>query len=109
VPQAQLMPHLTAIAHHCGSGTMLGGLAHGVPQLALPQGADQFENAARLGEVGAGVALMPDQITPDTVAEQMRKLLDVPSFRQTAGNLRDEIAGMPSPRQVVEELVQLVG
>ncbi|CAN5890943.1 glycosyltransferase [soil metagenome] len=109
VPQDQLMPHLTAIAHHCGSGTMLGGLAHGIPQLALPQGADQFDNAARLAEVGAGVALMPDQITPDTVAKQMRKLLDVASYRQTAGSLRDEIAGMPSPRQVVEELVQLVG
>ncbi|MET0818878.1 MAG: glycosyltransferase, partial [Solirubrobacteraceae bacterium] len=45
VPQGVLMPHVDVVAHHGGSGTMLGALAHGIPQLLLPHGADQFMNA----------------------------------------------------------------
>lgn len=109
VPQDRLLPHLAAIAHHCGSGTMLGGLAYGIPQLALPQGADQFLNASRLAELGAGIALMPDQIAAESVGEGMTKLLNQGSFRRAAGSLKDEIAGMPTPREVAEQLVALVG
>lgn len=109
VPQDRLLPHLAAIAHHCGSGTMLGGLAYGIPQLALPQGADQFLNADRLAQLGAGIGLMPGQITPESAGESMEKLLNEASFRQAAAVLKDEIAGMPSPREVADQLVALVG
>ena len=53
------------VVHHGGSGTTLGAAAAGIPQLFLPQGADQFFNAAAVTEVGAGATLA----SPDGVAE----------------------------------------
>jgi UDP:flavonoid glycosyltransferase YjiC (YdhE family) len=47
VPQANLLPHVDVVVHHGGSGTTLGALTVGAPQLILPQGADQFANAER--------------------------------------------------------------
>ena len=54
VPQAEVLPRSAAVVCHGGSGTVLASLAHGVPLLCLPRGADQFANAANLERVGAG-------------------------------------------------------
>lgn len=43
IPQTQLLDHCAAVASHAGSGTLLAALAYGLPQLCLPQAADQFE------------------------------------------------------------------
>lgn len=42
VDQAALLAQADLVVHHGGSGTVLGALAHGVPQVLLPKGADQF-------------------------------------------------------------------
>ncbi|HSU08465.1 MAG TPA: glycosyltransferase, partial [Pseudonocardia sp.] len=64
VAQALLLPLASAVVSHTGSGTMLGALAAGLPQVCLPRGADQFANAERLHAVGAGIRLLPDDVTP---------------------------------------------
>ena len=52
VDQAEVLARCTAVVSHGGSGTFLGALARGVPQLCLPQAADQFRNAE--GGIRAG-------------------------------------------------------
>ncbi|MEA5359195.1 glycosyltransferase [Amycolatopsis sp., V23-08] len=101
VPQADVVAHADAVVHHGGSGTTLGALAEGVPQLVLPQGADQFANAEALVAAGAGLHLLPGELSADAVTEQARKL---PSCRDAAGALAAEIAAMPSPDEVAREL-----
>jgi MGT family glycosyltransferase len=107
VPQGVLLPHVDVVAHHGGSGTMLGALAHGLPQLALPHGADQFPNAEALVERGAGRRLLPEEITPDAVAEAVRALLSEPRYRDAAAGVAAEIAAMPAPSEVVPALERL--
>ena len=75
VDQADLLPHVDVVVHHGGSGTTLGALTVGVPQLVLPQGADQFANAEALCAAGAALRLLPGDVTADAVAEQVRQLL----------------------------------
>jgi len=101
VAQAQLVPRVDAVVHHGGSGTTLGALAAGLPQLVLPQGADQFANADALVAASAGLRLLPDELSADAVAEQARKL---PSCRDAACAIAAEIAAMPSPDEVAREL-----
>jgi UDP:flavonoid glycosyltransferase YjiC (YdhE family) len=104
VDQAALMPHVDVVAHHCGSGTMLGALWHGLPQLALPHGADQFTNAQALLDSGAGRRLLPEEITADAVTEALQALLTEPGYREAARGLAAEIAAMPAPAEVVSVL-----
>jgi UDP:flavonoid glycosyltransferase YjiC (YdhE family) len=105
LPQAAVLPHCRAVVSHAGAGTMLGALCYGLPQLCLPQGTDQPSNTAALVPTGAALALEPDQITADAVAEALGQLLDEPSFREAATRLRAEIERMPPAATVLHELL----
>ncbi|WP_370943615.1 glycosyltransferase [Amycolatopsis sp. cg5] len=104
VPQASLLPHAAVVVHHGGSGTTLGALAAGVPQLMLPQGADQFANTEAVTAAGASLRLLPTEISADAIAYQTRKLLAQNGFREAAHGIAEEIARMPSPAEVAREL-----
>jgi UDP:flavonoid glycosyltransferase YjiC (YdhE family) len=92
---------------HAGSGTVLATLAMGLPQLCLPQGADQFLNAAAVSTAGAGISLSPGDAVADDVRDAVCRLIADPSFREVAGRVSDSIAAMPSPDDVAALLESL--
>ena len=57
IPQAALLPHCDLVINHGGSGSVIGALAHGLPLVVIPMGADQSLNATRCAQLGVGVAL----------------------------------------------------
>ena len=95
IPQAELLPRCAVVVSHAGSGTFLAALAHGVPQVFLPQGADQFGNATAGAASGAGVAFMPGEATAAVVGSAVETILSSERFRAGAGRLAEEIAAMP--------------
>ena len=68
IAQGELLPRCDAVIAHGGAGTMLGALAHGLPLLLLPRGADQHYNAERVTVAGAGLSVAPAQATTATIA-----------------------------------------
>ena len=106
VSQALLLPHASVVVSHGGSGAILATLAHGLPTLLLPVGADQFENAERCVELGAGLVLMPGAVTAEAVRAAVETLIAEPSFRERAGAVAAEIAAMPAPRDVARRLAE---
>jgi UDP:flavonoid glycosyltransferase YjiC (YdhE family) len=104
VPQTEVLAAADLVVHHGGTGTLLGALAAGLPQLLLPQGADQFANADLLAGQGAGRALIGGDSTPDAISAAVDALLTDPSHRHAARAVAAEIAAMPTPGQVVAEL-----
>ncbi len=62
VDQPRVLRHCDVVVSHAGSGTFLGALAEGLPQLCLPQAADQFRNAE--GARRAGVASCSIRTSP---------------------------------------------
>ncbi|MEU5264916.1 nucleotide disphospho-sugar-binding domain-containing protein [Amycolatopsis sp. NPDC021455] len=107
VPQAALLPHVDLVVHHGGSGTTLGAFGAGLPQLLLPQGADQFSNAEAVLAAGVGDRLLGADVTADTVATKARTLLTDSSVRDATQALAAEVAAMPSPAEVAAELPTL--
>lgn len=104
VPQPEVLPHCAAVVHHAGAGTTFGVLAHGLPSVALPQSADNFEIAGLLAKAGVAHVLLPGEVTGDAVRSGLRTVLDAPGYRQRARQLAGEIAAMPSPDDVAESL-----
>jgi rhamnosyltransferase subunit B len=74
-PFSQLLPCCAALIHHGGIGTTAQGLAAGVPQLVMPMGYDQFDNADRLSKLNVGALLPPAKFTAQTVAIALDRLL----------------------------------
>lgn len=101
IPQAEILPHCDLVVSHGGSGSVLGALAHGLPSVLIPIGADQPLNAARCVELGLGLMLDPVAATPDQVAEAAAAALAGPGYRAAAGRMRDEIAALPGPAAAV--------
>jgi MGT family glycosyltransferase len=108
VSQSEVLPMCAAVVSHGGSGTMLGAAGLGLPQVSLPQAADQFRNTQGLLLAGAGLGLHPDQADGAAVAEAVRKVIDDPEIRAAAGRLGQQIASMPGPDEVVSRLEELV-
>jgi UDP:flavonoid glycosyltransferase YjiC (YdhE family) len=108
VPQTLLLPECDVVASHAGSGTALAALSMGIPQLCLPQAADQFLNAAAIAHAGAGISIAPQDVDRAGVALAIRRLLDEDRYRAAARRVAREIAAMPSPDEVAAELEALV-
>ncbi|WP_414939934.1 glycosyltransferase [Amycolatopsis sp. cmx-11-51] len=104
VPQHELLPHLDIVVHHGGSGTTMGAFGAGLPQLFLPQGADQLANAEASVKAGVAAQLVDDDLTAEAVTEKTRALLTDTAVRDAVRALAKEVAAMPAPAEVVTTL-----
>ena len=92
VPQAAVMAHASVAVGHGGSGSTLAALAAGVPQALVPLFVDGPANAARVEELGAGIAL-PEG--PELLAGAVAALLIDPAYRARARAVAEEIDALP--------------
>jgi len=107
VPQTALLPHCDIVVSHGGSGTILGGLALGIPQVGLPQGADQFLNAEAVAASGAGLSIAPHAASGEAVRDAVAALLRDRKYRDAAQRVAASIAAMPPPTDIAEQLEAL--
>lgn len=107
IPVSLLLRHCQAVVSHGGSATVLAALSHGLPQLLLPHGHDQLQNAERCAASGVGRVLRSDELSPEAVRRDVVALFDAPAYRQAAARVQRQIADMPSPDDVVPLLTRL--
>lgn len=107
VAQERILPHCRLVLSHAGSGSVLGALAHGLPSVLIPLGADQPLNAARCEGLGVARVLDPIAATADDVREAVANVLADESYRRAAERLRDEVAALPGPEHAVRLLERL--
>ncbi len=103
VPLTAALATSTAIVHHGGAGTVLGALAAGVPQLVVSGPGDRTYNARLVAARGAALATAAKDITAATLT----RLLTDAALTSAADEVRQEMAAMPSPEDVVPRLVAL--
>lgn len=117
VRQDDVLPHAAASVGHGGYGTTLGAVAHGVPQVVLPLfAADQWLNARRVAELGAGVMLaeppgaerraldLPAGSVLAALPDAIRRILTDPAHRGEARSLAGAVAALPPVEAAVDVL-----
>ncbi len=107
IDQWSLLPHCDLVVSHAGSGTVLGALAHGLPMVLVPMGADQPLNAKRCEELKVAQVLDPIESTPEVIREAVSAVLTDLSYRQAAEHIRTEIAALPNQNCAVSLLERL--
>lgn len=107
IPQAQLLPHCSLVVSHGGSGSVIGALAHGLPMVLIPIGADQPRNARRCDDLQVARVLPALEATPDRVRAATSAVLADSTYRLHAERMRDEIAALPGPDHAVTLLERL--
>ena len=91
VPQLSLLERASVFVTHGGMNSVQEGLYLGVPMVAVPQRGDQFLSSARIEELGAGLALTPQRLTPEALREATARLLGESAFRHNAAALGESL------------------
>ncbi|MCF6525773.1 nucleotide disphospho-sugar-binding domain-containing protein [Streptomyces sp. JJ36] len=104
-PLSALLPTLDGIVHHGGCGTLLAAAHAGVPQLAMPYGADNWINAQIIESAGIGFDRQPGQVD----SALLSSLAGDEVLRKNAAALAAELAAEPGPDALVPRLVELAG
>ena len=84
ISQSLVLPLASVAVAHGGAGSTLAALAHGLPMLVVPQGADQFENAQQCVAIGVGKLLLPHELTAQAAREAVVSLLEEDQHRESA-------------------------
>ncbi len=111
VPQTNVLPEVDLVITHGGNNTVTESLHFGKPMLLLPLFWDQYDNAQRIHEIGAGIRLdtygfLDDELTgaidrllgDDALRNRMR--MDGERIRNAAGTAvaADRIAAVGAQR-----------
>lgn len=106
-PHAAVLPHARAVVCHGGHGTVMKALSHGLPVACIPLGRDQFDNARRAEDCGAGIILKKGSSTQGLRTAIAALVSDGP-HRSAAARMKDVIARDRESDAAARELEGLV-
>jgi UDP:flavonoid glycosyltransferase YjiC (YdhE family) len=107
IPQSALLPYCDLVVQQGGFSTVTGALNAGLPMVVMPISADQPYNAACCAALGVGVVIEPGERSAEAIREAVRAVMDDPSYRQKAEQVRAEMAELPGPEHAVTLLERL--
>lgn len=109
MPQSDVLPGVDVVVSHGGSGSLVAALAHGLPSVLLPLGADQPHNAVRAAELGLASSLDAADATPEAIAEQVETVLRDDAMRARCAAVADDVRALPDVTAAVAALEDAVG
>ena len=104
LPQGEALTDVDLVVSHGGSGSLMATLAHGLPSVLLPLGADQPHNAMRARELGLASTLDAATVTPEEVGACAREVLANDRMRARCVAVADEWQALPGPAAAVAAL-----
>jgi UDP:flavonoid glycosyltransferase YjiC (YdhE family) len=107
VPQAEVLLETDLVVSHGGSGSLMATLAHGIPSVLLPLGADQPHNARRAEELGLARTLDAATVTPEAIAQAANDVLADQTAADRARTMAAEIDALPDGGATVSALEAL--
>jgi UDP:flavonoid glycosyltransferase YjiC (YdhE family) len=105
LPWNALLRTCTASVHHGGSGSSLASMEAGLPQLVLPSVSESGTNADAVADRGVGLRSSYQEMSVDL----LEHILYDGAMRAAAAEVRDEIAAMTTPAELVPRLAVLAG
>ena len=106
VPQAEIFPFANAVVCHGGSGSVIGGLAAGLPVVVAPIFADQPVNARSVDAARLGVAVFDREMSG--LRSAMQRVLVDAEIRSNALEMARQIAALPTRDDAVDAMLASV-
>jgi rhamnosyltransferase subunit B len=109
-PFSWLFPRSVGVVHHGGIGTAARALEAGLPQLIVPRGFDQFDNAHRVTRIGAGAWLDRKKLSGNSLHGSIRDLLQDKRIQRRCREIQRELSvtnALEETSTVIEELLPI--
>ncbi|MDT0377697.1 glycosyltransferase [Streptomyces sp. DSM 42041] len=109
VPQLAVLEQADAFVTHAGTGGCAEALYHGVPMVAVPQGADHFSNTEQL--VGLGVArhVPAADATAEALRDAVTAIVADPEVPARLARLREEVRSAGGAAQAADLIEGMLG
>jgi MGT family glycosyltransferase len=109
VPQLEVLERTSVFVTHGGANSLMESFAHGVPVVVIPQMAEQPLNAARVAELGVGLALRKETVTVEQLRQAVDRVASEPTFREKTRGLQQEVRGSGGYRRAAEAILAFRG
>ncbi|HSR34897.1 MAG TPA: nucleotide disphospho-sugar-binding domain-containing protein, partial [Anaerolineae bacterium] len=91
-PFSWLFRRAVGVVHHGGIGTAARALEAALPQLIIPRGFDQFDNAHRVARIGAGAWLDRKYLSGSSLHAAIRDLLQSQRIQRRCKGIQAELS-----------------
>jgi UDP:flavonoid glycosyltransferase YjiC (YdhE family) len=108
LPYSTVFPRAAAIVHQAGIGTLAQALRSGRPQLIVPFAFDQPDNARRAVALGCARTLPLKKVSVESLATELKFLLEEPRYAQRAGALAAELRPIDGAARAADALCTLL-
>ena len=88
VPQLEVLEHTDVFVTHGGMNSVMEAIYYGVPMVVVPQQPKQAMTAARVAELGLGVALEPGQVTAGALRDAVTTISGDPGYRSRVARMQ---------------------
>jgi rhamnosyltransferase subunit B len=104
-PHSLLFPKARVVIHHGGIGSTAQALRSGRPILTTPVFADQFDNARRVQQLGAGLSLDARAFSVPRATARLKALLSSPAIAAKAADLAQSLAPEDGARRAAQIII----
>jgi MGT family glycosyltransferase len=88
VPQLEVLEHTDVFVTHGGMNSVMEAIYYGVPMVVVPQQPEQAITAARVTELGLGIALEPGQVSAGALRDAVTTISDDADYRSRLAHMQ---------------------
>lgn len=107
VPQLEILKHSDVFITHGGMNSTNEGLYYDIPLILIPQSVDQPFVANRVAELGAGIVLDKNEITPEILNHSVTKVLSNSDFKINSKKIGESLRDAGGYKNGVHEILNL--
>jgi MGT family glycosyltransferase len=106
VPQLDVLQRAAAFITHGGMNSVSESLFYGVPVVVIPQMSEQEIVGRRVEELGAGVFLAKEHVTPESLRASVERVLESDRFRAQARAIGDSLSASGGAARAADAILK---
>jgi MGT family glycosyltransferase len=91
VPQLEILQQASVFVTHGGMNSTMESLYYGIPMVAIPQMPEQAMTAQRIEELGLGLMLDKNTVTPESLRLAVERMMTDASFRTRVSEMQHHV------------------
>ena len=107
VPQLEVLKYADVFITHGGMNSTNEGLYFNIPLILIPQSVDQPFVANRVAELGAGIVIEKNRITPEALNKCVSEILSDDNFKLNSEKIGESLREAGGYKVGVDEIIKL--
>ena len=107
-PFNKILPEVSIIVHHGGMGTLAEASKAGIPQLIVPFGYDQFDNALTINDLGIGKSVPLQLLTRKKLFSKLSEIQRSKVIRENCLNVSSNFLPALEISQILDKVVSAI-